>query len=104
MDETFSSSDYDPTNVNALLAKTCKAVPSCLQAYADRAWALQQMVEDMNILAEEQRVADQIAPWVVMDTRKTYSNQQVATYQQGVRYFLIHRRDTFGMYLPPASP
>jgi hypothetical protein len=103
MDETFSSSSYDVTMVNEILGKTCKASPACLQAFADRAWQAQAKVEDMNLLAEVDRVAEQIAPLVAADQRRPYTLEDVQHAQQSIRYFLNERRSKLSGMLPAAS-
>ncbi len=104
MDETFGSSSYDPTSAFSVLGTTCRAVPSCLQGMANHAWEILDLTEEIDLLGEVTRVANQIAPYVVMDTRKPFSNDQVAAGQQAIRYFLLARRDQFTAYLPPPEP
>ncbi|HEY5450731.1 MAG TPA: hypothetical protein VIQ54_18385, partial [Polyangia bacterium] len=54
-------------------------------------------------LAEHDRVAAQIAPYVAMDTRKAYANDQVALYQEDMWYFMSDRRERIAAWIPAAS-
>ncbi len=103
MDETFSSSSYNVTMVNSILGRTCKASPGCFQAYADRTWQILAAVEAMDLLAEVDRVAEQIAPMVAADPRRPYTLQEVQSAQQSIRYFLNDRRTKLSSMLPAPS-
>jgi hypothetical protein len=101
MDETFFAPDFDVTQVNSVLAVRCKWAASCFQDYVDETWKVLAEVEQFDWLAEANRIAAQIAPLIVMDTRKPYSDADVATAQEGVRSFINARRATLGTMLPP---
>jgi spore coat protein CotH len=101
MDETFYSGSHDVTNVYSVLARRCKAVPSCFQAYVDRTWELVSMTEQMELDGERAEVAAQIAPYVVMDTRKPYSTAQVTAAQNAMHWFISERRAHLAEILPP---
>ncbi|HTM23025.1 MAG TPA: CotH kinase family protein [Kofleriaceae bacterium] len=103
MDETWFSPDHDPTQVTSVLAGKCKASPACYQAWVDQVWSLLDVLEQSDYLAKQAAVADQIAAAVAADPRKPYTDEDVATFQDAVRYFLIVRRDYLETVLPPPS-
>ena len=103
MDETFFSAQYDVKQVHSILAQTCLDSPACFQGYVDQVWELQKMTEDMGLEGERQRVIAQIAPYVQMDTRKSYTNADVADFQQQLHWFIVERRQNLATMLPPAS-
>ena len=101
MDETFFSGDYNVTQTSSILAQRCKESTSCFEAYRAQAWAVQGMTESMNLAAERTRVAEQIAPYTVMDTRKPFTNEQVTQAQNDVRWFIAGRREDLGGMIAP---
>ena len=103
MDETWSSGSYNVTMVNSILGRTCKASPACFQAYVDRTWQILGMVEAMDLIAEVDRVAGQIAPMVAADPRRPYTLEEVQAGQQSIRYFINGRRAKLAEMLPAAS-
>jgi hypothetical protein len=104
MDETFEASDVDLIKrPYSVLARTCLASPTCLQQYADAAWALLDKVEAMKWSAERARIAQQIAPLTVMDHLKSYTDKDVVTGQQNMAFFIDDRRTWFTKFLPPRS-
>jgi len=103
MDETWFSPDHDPSQVISVLASKCKASPACFQAWVDEVWALLDVLEQSDYLAKQAVVAAQIAPLVTADTRKPYSDADVDTFQEAVRYFMIVRRGYLETVLPPPS-
>ncbi len=100
MDETFYSSSHDVKQVHSVLARQCSASPACFEDYANQVWDVLATTERIDLLAERDRVAAQIAPWVALDLRKPYSTAEVLTYQAGVRYFLLNRRAQLTTMLP----
>jgi hypothetical protein len=100
MDETFLSAEFPVTGNEELvrplgiLAARCKESPTCLQAFADQVWALLAMIEENDLVAERDRVIDQIAPHVAADPRKPYTPEEVAEGQMQLYYFLNNRRIT----------
>lgn len=105
MDETFYSGQYHvASNTSSVLARRCKESPACWQAYVDQVWALQAMTETMDLAAERVRVMQQIAPWVTQDTRKLYTDEQVAQSQSALYWFIHDRRANLATMLPPPSP
>lgn len=103
MDETFYSADYDVMQVYSVLATTCLASPACKQELVNEMWELLAMAEDMDWVGELNRVAEQIAPHVTMDTMKEYDDAMVAEFQQQLYWFLSGRRIKFMEMLPPAT-
>jgi hypothetical protein len=101
MDETFSSSDYDVKQVGSVLAQTCLDSASCFDDYVQQTWEILAMTEAFDLDRERERVADQIAPYVQMDTRKPYSNTTVANAQQDMHFFISERRAHLATMLPP---
>jgi hypothetical protein len=104
MDETFYSGQVDVTNVVSVLAQKCKASPACYQAYADQAWDVLGLVEQMDLNAERARVVAQVAQYVSMDTKKSYTNEDVANFQNQLYWFIADRRTNLTPMLPPRSP
>ncbi len=103
MDETFYSALFDVKNVHSVLAKKCLASPACLQEWADQTWNILALTEQLGLEAERQRVIAQVAPHVAADTRKSYTDAQVATSQMDLYWFLRNRRADLGTMLPPPS-
>lgn len=103
MDESFMAGDVDVTQVSSVLATKCKEATACFQAYVDEAWAALAAMEAMNMIAERERVAAQIAPYVALDARKPYTNAQVTAAQSDLHWFFAGRRARFEQWLPPAS-
>ena len=67
-------------------------VPSCYQDFVNQAWEILGKLEDMNWVAENDKIAAAIAPLIPMDTRKPYTDADVAMAQQQMRYFVTGRR------------
>ena len=103
MDETFYSGRYDVKQVRSVLATKCMDSPACFRGYVNTTWALLEMSEDFGLEAERQRLIAQIAPYVAADTRKSYSNAQVADFQQQLYWFIAERRQDLATMLPPAN-
>ena len=61
------------------------------------------MAERLGWAAEQRRVAAQIAPYVMQDTRKWYTTDQVAMYQSDMGFFISDRRSRLMGWIPPAS-
>ena len=88
-----------------MLARRCKESAACWQAYQADVWAVQQLTEQMNLAGQRNAVMAQIAPFISMDTRKPYTDQQV-TESQGALYWFIHERRAHlnVMFTPPPPP
>jgi hypothetical protein len=105
MDETFYSAKLDVKNVHSVLAKKCLASPACLQEWADQTWDILALTERLGLEAERRRIIAQIAPHVAADTRKPYTDAQVAMSQMDLYWFLSERRaDLVTMLPPPSTP
>jgi hypothetical protein len=74
-----------------------------LQEWADQTWNILALTETLGLEAERQRVIAQVAPHVAADTRKSYTNAQVASSQMDLYWFLRNRRADLGTMLPPPS-
>jgi hypothetical protein len=101
MDETFYDGSRDVTVVISILARKCAEVPSCFDGYVAQVWDVLGEVEALDLDAERQRVAAQIRPLVHLDTRKPYTNEQVASWQANIFWFLSERRAHLEEMLPP---
>jgi spore coat protein CotH len=104
MDETFYSAEIDVKDVSSVLAKKCLQSPACFQDFANQTWDLLALTEGIDLEGERVRVANQIAPYVWMDTHKPYTSEQVAAYQMDMFYFINERRARLTQMLPPRSP
>ncbi len=106
INDALSTADYDFVNqVKSVLARDCAATPSCYQQFADQLMEVDAKATQLGWKAEEERVAAQIAPYVPMDTKKPYSNDDVAMYQTQAGYFISGRDSYIQKYLMPlASP
>jgi len=103
IDESFLAGDLDVSTIHSVLAVQCKASPSCFQKFVDNVWDILALTDRLNWLAEHARVAAQIAPYVAMDTRKSYPNEQVAMFQDDMWWFMSDRRERIATWIPPAS-
>ena len=104
MDETFYSGLYDVRQTHSVFAQKCQASPTCFQAWVDQVWEVLAMTEAMGLENERVRVINQIAPHVALDTRKWYTDAQVASYQTALYWFIHDRRANLGAMLPPPTP
>jgi len=104
MDETFLSGDLDIVGrMWAPIAKSCMSSPDCFQAYVNQVWDVLGKVEGLDWLAEHDRVAAQIAPLIQMDTRRHYTDDEVAHGQSDMRFFVSERRMHLSTLIPPAT-
>jgi spore coat protein CotH len=104
MDETFLSGDLDIVGrMWAPIAKSCMSSPDCFQAYVSQVWDVLGKVEGLDWLAEHDRVAAQIAPLIQMDTRRHYTDEEVAHGQSDMRFFVSERRMHLSTLIPPAT-
>jgi len=78
-----------------------KKSPSCYQAVAAQVWSILAQTDQIGLSAQVDRVAAQIAPYVVMDPRKPYGDADVAMYQQQMKYFITGRRTSVAKYMAP---
>jgi hypothetical protein len=104
MDETFMAGDYDVTQIFSVLTRRCKESPACFADYKEETMAVQSLTENMGLAAERQRVIAQIAPFTVADTRKPYTDDQVAQSQGALRWFISDRRAHLSTWLATTTP
>ncbi len=105
IDESFYSSDVSvTTTVHSVMALKCEASPACFQRFTDQAWAVLGRLEQLDWEAERARVVAQLAPYAVMDTRKPYSDADVAMYQHAMHFFVSERRTTLAKALAAPAP
>jgi hypothetical protein len=90
MDESFGQPTRRVEGVNGLLARNCLAVTTCRDAFRDRVWTVLDTTTDAA-LAEHDRTAAMIAPFVALDPRKPYSNEAVMASQTAMRDFIAGR-------------
>jgi hypothetical protein len=57
----------------------------------------------MDLNAERARVVTQVASYVSMDTKKSYTNEDVANFQNQLYWFIADRRSNLTPMLPPRS-
>jgi hypothetical protein len=103
MDETFYSGSHDVLQIQSVLARRCMESPSCLGGYVDQVWDVLAATDALGLIAERDRVAAEIAPLVVQDLRKPYSDDVVAASQRNMWRFLTSRRTNLAAMLPPPS-
>jgi spore coat protein H len=101
MDETYYAGSHDVLLVRSILATTCMDDPSCYDAFVDQTWAVLDEVDAMDILGRLDFLRDQIAPHVIRDTRKPYTNNRVQDFQNSMRIFINDRRTNLAEMLPP---
>jgi hypothetical protein len=102
INEDFETDDYDFVGrVKSVLAKNCAAASSCRQDLSSQLNEILATAQRLDWAGEAQRVATQIAPYVSMDTKKPYTDDEVASSQQAVVSFMTGRPAYIGKYLPP---
>ncbi|HEY4393037.1 MAG TPA: CotH kinase family protein [Polyangia bacterium] len=100
INEAFATSDYDfINNVRSVLAQACAASSSCFQDFSTQLNAILAQAVQLDWAGEQIRVAQQIAPFVAMDTKKPYAD--VADAQRQVGYFIGDRGTYVQQYLLP---
>ncbi len=103
-DDTFATADYDYMGLlRSVLPETCAQVPSCYQDFVNQVWEILDKMDAVNWVGQNDQIATEIAPLVPMDTRKPYTNADVQTAQQQMRYFITGRRQYLGTKLPAAT-
>jgi len=103
-DDTFATADYDFMGLlRSKLPETCAQVASCYQDFVNQVWEILGKLETANWVAENDKIAAAIAPLFPMDTRKPYTNADVAMAQLQMRYFVTGRRQYLSGKLPPAT-
>ena len=92
-DESFLGG-YSVGWIMGRLAIRCTESPSCLEDWAWDVWDTLDRVEEMDWLAEFDRIDEQIADSVAEDDRKPYGGVIVAMAQADMREFMEIRRET----------
>jgi hypothetical protein len=101
MDETFLSSDIDILGrMRAPVAVTCQASAPCKQKLVSAVWDVLAKAEALGWVAEQARVAAQIAPYVARDTRRHHTDDAVAAAQMDMGFFLSDRRAQIQTMIP----
>lgn len=90
VDQTFLG-DQDPWGVSGTLAARCKAEPDCDAAFAARLDEVNAMFTAANLAARAQVIHDQIAPDVLVDTRKEYDNNAFAQSYADLLTYIANR-------------
>jgi CotH kinase protein len=103
IDESFYAGDIDVNAIHSVMAVQCEASPDCYGKFVDNVWDVLALAERLDWATEHDRVAAQIAPFVAQDTRKWYTAEQVAMYQQDMAYFIADRRARLAGWLPVPS-
>jgi len=100
INDAYSTGDFDfIATLKSKLAKDCARTPSCFQDFSGQLMEILGKAQQLDWAGEEARVAAQIAPLVPMDTKKPYSDADVAMYQQQVAYFMNDRSASISKYL-----
>ncbi len=100
INDAFSTGDFDfISTLKSKLAKDCARTPSCFQEFSSQLMEILGTAQQLNWASEAARVAAQIASFVPMDTKKPYSDADVAMYQQQVANFMTSRSTYITQYL-----
>jgi hypothetical protein len=100
INDAFSTGDWDfVATLKSRLAKDCVRTPSCFQQFSSQLTEILGKAQQLGWAAEAQRVAGQVASFVPMDSKKPYSNDSVAMYQQQVANFMNSRSSYVTKYL-----
>jgi hypothetical protein len=101
MDETFFAADHDILAITSVFATTCMASADCYRSFREQVYEVLALTEALDLEGERVRVAEQIAPHVVDDTRKPYPTEMVFDLQAAQGYFIRERRMWIDTYLEP---
>jgi hypothetical protein len=104
INDALSTADWDYVQqVKSILARTCAASSACFQQFAAQLQAADAKATQVGWAAEQARVVAQIAPYVAMDTKKPYTDADVAMYQMQAYYFITGRDTYIQKYLSPLA-
>jgi hypothetical protein len=104
INDAYETGDFDfIATLKSKLAKDCARTPSCFQDFSGQLMEILGKAQQLNWVGEAARVSGQIASYVPMDTKKPYSNADVATYQQQVANFMNDRSASVSKYLVAPS-
>jgi hypothetical protein len=102
INDAFETSDFDfMAHLKSVLATNCGRAASCYQDFATQLNELVAKAQQLDWVSEAARVSGQIANFVPMDTKKPFSNSDVATAQQQVGFFMTDRPTFVSKYLSP---
>jgi hypothetical protein len=107
INDAFATSDFDfMAQAKSVLSKMCAASTPCYQDFATQLIELMDKADQLAWATELDRVASQIVANVMLDTKKPYTNDDVAMYQLQMRYFMTGRRVYIMKFLvqPGAAP
>jgi hypothetical protein len=100
INDAYSTGDFDfITKAKSKLAKDCARTPSCFQDFGAQLMEILGKAQQLDWAGEAARVSAQIASFVSMDTKKPYSDADVAMYQQQVANFMNSRSSYINQYL-----
>jgi hypothetical protein len=100
INDAYETGDFDfIAQLKSKLAKDCARTPSCFQDFGGQLMEILAKAQQLNWTGEAARVAAQIATFVAMDSKKPYSNADVAMYQQQVGNFMNSRSAFISKYL-----
>jgi spore coat protein CotH len=100
INDAYSTGDFDfIATLKSKLAKDCARTPSCFQDFSGQLMEILGKAQQLDWAGEAARVSAQIASYVPMDTKKPYSDADVAMYQQQVAYFMNSRGNYISQYL-----
>ncbi len=100
MDETMRRWWRDPTDVVSVLGIACRDSAGCRAAWVDEIWAVQALAEDLDLAGRAEAMIDEIAAATVADSRKAYSDADVAAAQDELLDFIATRRDRLQQQFP----
>ena len=100
INDAYATGDFDfIATLKSRLAKDCARTPSCFQDFGSQLMEILGKAQQLDWAGEAARVSAQIAPYIPMDTKKPYSDADVAMYQQQVSYFMTSRGGYVSKYL-----
>jgi hypothetical protein len=100
INDAYETGDFDfIAKLKSKLAKDCARTPSCFQDFGGQLMEILGKAQQLNWAGEAARVSAQIASFVPMDTKKPYSDADVAMYQQQVVNFMNSRSASITQYL-----
>jgi hypothetical protein len=100
INDAYSTGDFDfIATLKSKLAKDCARTPSCFQDFSAQLMEILGKAQQLDWASEAARVSAQIAALVPMDTKKPYSDSDVAMYQQQVVNFTNSRSAYIKQYL-----
>jgi hypothetical protein len=102
IDDAFLTADYDfINNAKSVLTQKCAADSSCFQQFSSQLSMILAKAQQLDWTDQLTHITTQIAPYVPMDTRKPYTDADVATYQQQANFFMTSRSTYITKYLVP---